>query len=49
MGKGGLNRMNNFVRFRCFQGTNYGRALDVFCQNLTLTLGGQDCGRRIQR
>ena len=39
--------MEDFGSFGGFQGTNSGRTLGVFCQNLPLALGGRDCGRRI--
>ena len=45
---GGLKRMDNFGSFGGFQGTNYGRTLDVLCQHLHLALGGQNCGITIK-
>ena len=48
MGEGGLERMGDCKRFGGIQRTNYGRTLGVFCQHLTLALGGLECVRRIQ-
>ena len=48
MGEGGLNRMDNFGIFSCFQGTNSGRTLGAFYQHICLSLGGREVGRRIK-
>ena len=44
--RGGIKRMDEFIRFDGFQGANSGRKLGVFCQHLPLALEGQDFGRR---
>ena len=49
IGEGRLKIMDNFGSFGGFQGTNYESKSGVFCQNLTLALGGRYCGKRIQR
>ena len=48
MVEGVLKRIDDFGSFGGFQRTNFGRKFYVFCQHLTLDLGGQACGRRIQ-
>ena len=47
--EGGLKRMDDFGSFSGFQGTNSRRRLGVLFQNLSLDLGGPDCGIRIKK
>ena len=48
MGEEVLKRMENFGSFVVFQGTNYGRSLDILFKHPPLALGGPDCGIRIK-
>ena len=48
MGEGGIKRIDDFVSFVGFQGTNSGRILGALFQHLLLSLRGTYNGRRIK-